>query len=282
MIKLCAFADEAGKELSTQIQALKRNNLSLLEIRTVDGISVSEFSIEQAKEYEKILSDNGISVWSIGSPLGKVDISVDWKNYMNTVKHVLELANVFKTDKIRMFSFYNAYSEKNKVMEYLGEMVETAKKYGVNLYHENEKEIYGDNAERNIEILDNVKGIKSIYDPANYLQVGESAENTLSLLHYRADYFHIKDVIVETGELVPAGYGDGKLDKVVEMIKDDKVLTVEPHLAIFDEYGKIDNTEMKNKFKFSSNAVAFDTAVDSIKNILVREGYKESGDKFIR
>lgn len=282
MIKLCAFADEAGKSIGEQIAALKKNNISLIEIRTVDGVNVAEFTESAAAEYKRQLDDSGIKVWSVGSPLGKVDINVDWQEYAETVRRVCGLANILGTDKIRVFSFYNAYNEREKVLSYLTKMVRIGSEYGVALYHENEKDIYGDNAERNVDILDNVKGIRSVYDPANYLQVGESAEHTLSLLHGRADYFHIKDVITETGELVPAGYGDGRIKELADMIKGDKVLTLEPHLAVFEGYMKIDNTEMKNKFVFPSNGVAFDTAVISLKNILNKIGYKETGDKFVR
>ena len=62
MIRLCAFSDEAGNSLKEQIEALKSNSISLMELRSID------ITIEEAK---------GISVWSIGSPIGKVDIEVE-------------------------------------------------------------------------------------------------------------------------------------------------------------------------------------------------------------
>ena len=46
-----------------------------------------------------------------------------------------------------------------------------------------------------MDVLDNVKDLRCVYDPANFLQSGEKADKTLALLHNRADYFHIKDVI---------------------------------------------------------------------------------------
>ena len=39
MIRLCAFSDEAGSSLEEQIAALKRNNISLMELRSIDSIS---------------------------------------------------------------------------------------------------------------------------------------------------------------------------------------------------------------------------------------------------
>ena len=282
MIKLCAFSDEADESLIGQLKALNDNNIPYMEVRGIDGESVIDFTLEKAKEYNRIINDNGVSVWSVGSPLGKIDINDDFVSYIDKVKHVCELANIFNTQRIRMFSFYNAYNEKNKVIDYVSQMVEIAKEFNVFMCHENEKDIYGDVADREIEILDVVKGLRCVYDPANFIQSGEKADKTLALLHHRADYFHIKDVIESTQEIVPAGYGDGNINKLVADIKDDKVLTLEPHLTVFSGYSNLDKTEMKNKFVFETPRAAFDAAVNAIKVILNNNGYKEVKGEFIK
>ncbi len=225
MIVLSGFSDEASSDLKRQIEALRRNHIGYTELRSIGGKNVSEFSESECKSYAKELSDGGIKVWAIGSPLGKTEISVNFVGYLETVKRVCGMANILGTDKVRVFSFFNAYEEKERVFEYLNEMAETAERFGVTLYHENEKEIYGDRSERVLEIMENVKKLKYVYDPANYLQVGEEADKTLSLLHKKTDYFHIKDLSA-TGELVPAGCGEGKIDKLVEMLTGDKVRQV--------------------------------------------------------
>lgn len=280
MIRLCGFSDEASDDLQGQIDALKRNGIYLMELRSVDKKNVADFSVNEAKNHKKLLDDNGVAVWSIGSPLGKVDVQVNFDEYIDKVKHVCELACTLGSDKIRMFSFFNAYGEKNKVFDYLSQMVEVGKTFGVGMYHENEKEIYGDTFKRVMEIQHNVNGLKYVYDPANYLQVGDDANQTIDAMHATTDYFHVKDVVQATGELVPAGYGDGQIQRIVEKITDDKVLTLEPHLALFSAYGQIDNSEMKHKFRFDTNAEAFDFAVKSLKEILAKAGY-HSDDKGI-
>ena len=281
-IKLAAFADEADGSLLGQIAALNNNGVYALELRTVAGKNVADFTASESKEYFKSLSDNGISVWSIGSPLGKVNIDVDFNAYLDKVKRVCETANIFNAKKIRTFSFFNAYGERNRVMDYLSKMVEVACSFNVTLCHENEKEIYGDTADRVQDIMDNVKGLKFIYDPANYLQVGEDADFTLNKFHAVTEYFHIKDVIKATDELVPAGEGDGKIDKLVNMIDRDVTLTLEPHLAVFDAFKSIDNTQMKHKFHFKDNVEAFSAAVTALKNILLNSGYAENNGVFVK
>lgn len=282
MIRLCAFSDEAGSSLKEQIEALKRNNISLMELRSIDKKNVADFSLEEATKYQEEMEKNNIQVWSIGSPIGKVNIDVDFSEYLKKVEHVCKLAQIFKTDKIRMFSFFHAYEKEELVYSYLSEMVKVASKYGVTLYHENEKDIFGDIASRVDSIMKNVEGLKYIYDPANYLQCNELAINTLNLFHSKTDYFHIKDVISETGQLVPAGYGDGMIEELVRRIDSDKTLTLEPHLSLFDAYKTIDNTEMKHKFTYSSNNEAFDAAVNALKDILIKVGYKEENGVFVK
>ena len=282
MIKLCAFADEASVELDGQIEALIKNNIDLIELRGIDGVNVSKISLEDAEGYAARLNKAGIKVWAIGSPIGKIKLSDDVEAHMELLSHVCRLAKIFGTDKIRMFSFYEAYENEERVFSLLRRMVGIADSFDVKLYHENEKKIYGDTAERVLRIMENVEGLYYVYDPANFIEVGEDSAMTLDALHSKTDYFHIKDVIAAEHQLVPAGYGDGKIPQLIERISDDKVLTIEPHLKIFKGFSEIDGSEMKNRFVFNTNAEAFDAAVTAIKDQLIKCGYYEIKGGFIK
>ena len=281
-IKLCAFSDEADASLDGQIAALKRNNIPYMEMRNVDGKNVTELTLDEAKAVREKLDENGIQVWSLGSPLGKVDVDTDFDEYLKLVRHTCELAKTLGAQHIRMFSFFDAYEKKEKVFAQLNAMAEIAAEYGVCMCHENEKDVYGDTAARVQEIMKNTKGLEFIYDPANYLQCGEKADDTLDMFHATAKYFHIKDVKVESGALVPAGFGDGKIEELVARVTDDKTLTLEPHLAVFEGYSSIDKTEMKHEYEFKDANEAFDAAVCALKKILVGAGYQEIGDEFVK
>ena len=282
MIRLCAFADESADRIEGQIEALKRNGISLLEIRNVNGKNVMDLTDDEAKEIRSKLDEAGIKVWSIGSPIFKKDIALPEEAHLADARRGCELAKILGAENIRMFSFYNAETAHDKMLDLLKKIVVIGKEYGIKMCHENDKGLYGDNLARTKEILDATPGLYSVYDPANFLQVGEKAEDTLAALADRAYYFHIKDVVAETGELVPAGYGDGNLKGLVSRIKDDKVLTVEPHLKIFAGYVLNDKTVLKTKFHFESNAEAFDAAVAAIKKILVEVGYTEKEGVFVK
>ena len=284
MIKLAAFADEASSSLEGQIKALKRNGIEYIELRGINGKNISEITVEDAKKYAKTLSASGIKVWSIGSPIGKIDIRDYSEEYKEKFRHICRLAKIFGTDKLRIFSFYKAYEYEDRVFDALCELKEIAEREGIGLYHENEKEIYGDTVERVQKLMNNVKGLEFVFDPANYVEVGEDTQKALDALFDRTHYFHIKDVIASTGELVPAGYGDGRISELIARIPPNeyKVFTLEPHLAIFEGYTEIDNTEMKNKFHFETNDEAFDAAANALKSLLEAQGYKESNGGYIK
>ncbi|MBP5405459.1 MAG: sugar phosphate isomerase/epimerase [Clostridia bacterium] len=282
MIRLSAFADESDNSLEGQIAGLKRNGLSLLEIRNINGKNVMELTDEEAKAIRARLDEEGIKMWSIGSPIGKKDISISEEEHLADVRRGCELAKILGAENIRCFSFYNAETAHEKMLDLMKKTVAIGNEYGIRMCHENDKGLYGDNLARTKEVLDNTPGLYYVYDPANFIQVGEKAEDTLSQLADRAFYFHIKDVVAETGELVPAGYGDGDLLGLVSRIKGDKVLTVEPHLKIFAGYVLNDKTVLKTKFQFTNNVEAFDAAVSAIKKVLVQAGYREEGGVFVK
>lgn len=282
IIRLCAFADEAAESLEGQIAALQRNHIGYLEFRSVYGKNVKDITLAEAEAYQKRLAENKIKVWSIGSPLGKVDVRCDLSEYEKTARHIFRLANIFQTKRVRSFSFFNAYDDEEEVYARLRRLVEIGKEYGVTLCHENEKDVYGDTLKRVLDLKANVEGMAFVYDPANYLQVGERAEDTLRIAHGFSEYYHIKDVIVQTGELVPAGEGDGRIEELIRRIDGEKVLSLEPHLKTFSGYAAIDRTEMKNKYAFESGDDAFDAAANALKALIKKEGYKEINGGFIK
>jgi len=278
--RLCAFADEADQLLTGQIAAMQRNSISLLEIRGVDGENISVLSPAKVKEVAHLLTENGIAVWSIGSPTGKVKLCDDWNAHVDSFKGMLDAAAVFGTKAFRMFSFFDAQGEKNEVIDRLGTLCDIAKGYGVKLCHENEKGIFGDTPERTKELLDALPQLGGIFDPANFIQCGAEILPAWELLKDRIDYLHVKDALADS-TVVPAGYGLGHLDTIVPdfLSRNGEVLTVEPHLAEFTGLQGLekegDRTIVGSAlFSFRDNHEAFDTAVNSLKTILNKNGAK--------
>ena len=87
-LHIYAFADEASPRIDDQIKAMQRNGLQGLEIRNVDGENVSSISLDKAREVRKKLDDAGLITWSIGSPIGKIDIETgSFEAHLDSLRH---------------------------------------------------------------------------------------------------------------------------------------------------------------------------------------------------
>ncbi len=270
--KLCAFADEADKSIDGQISALKKNGIELLEIRGVDGKNISDISAEKAKEVRKKLDASGISVWSVGSPCGKADINGEAEKELDRFKHCLELGNLLGAKNIRIFSFYTPKGEADKytekVIERLSDFCDAAKNSGITLCHENEKGIYGDVAKRCLDILQALPDIRAVFDPANFVQCGEDTVKAWEMLHPYVEYLHVKDAFAD-GSIVPAGKGIGNFPYILERYA-GKVLTLEPHLKVFDGLAALEAGEKTkiSEYKYGSAGEAFTAAAEALRSLI--------------
>ncbi len=269
--KLAAFADEADGRISEQIKAMKDNGIDYLEIRGVDGENISDISCDKAKEVRRQLDAAGLGVWSLGSPYGKIGICDDFAAHLDKFRHGLELADILGAKHIRMFSFYVPSGDearyKDEVMSRLEQFIDAAKGSGIILCHENEKGIYGDIAARCEEIHKQFPQLKAVFDPANFIQCGQDTKEAWEKLSPYIEYMHIKDAMAD-GSVVPAGKGIGNLPYLLKEYR-GSVLTLEPHLSVFDGFDKLE-TEEKTKmgYCYPSSRAAFDAAVSALKELI--------------
>jgi len=276
--QLSAFADEASQVVLEQIAALKKNNVSLIELRGVDGTSVARLTDEQAKEARKKLDDAGLVTWSIGSPIGKIGIADDFEAHLDRFRNGLDVANALGAENMRMFSFFMPEGEdpaiyRDAVMERLARFVEVSKGSGVTLCHENEKGIYGDLAPRCLDILKTFPEIKGVFDPANFVQCGQDTLAGWEILKPYIKYMHIKAAL-PSGSVVPAGCGAGNVRAIVAdfIAAGGSDFSIEPHLASFAGLSDLEReshrSKVGNDFIYESNEAAFDAACTAFKALI--------------
>lgn len=277
-MKIYAFADEASGMIDLQIRAMKRNDLQGLEIRNVDGTNVSDISLEKAAEVRAKMDAAGLKVWSVGSPIGKVDITdANFQAHLQKFRHTLVIAKILGAENIRLFSFFIPKDQdpaiyRNEVIRRLKAFVSEAEGTGIDLCHENEKGIYGDNAARCLDIHQAVPELKGIFDPANFIQCGQDTLEAWKLLHPYIKYLHIKDALPD-GNVVPAGHGYGNVFAILSKFRAQggEDVTVEPHLAVFDGLKDLEQDAAGNhvgKFVYPSNDAAFDAACSALKQLI--------------
>ena len=272
-----AFADEASPSIDGQIAAMLRNHLEGLEIRNVDGQNVSDISADKAREVRRKLDDNGLVCWSIGSPIGKIEITDAFAPHLEQLKHTVEIAKILGAPNIRMFSFYMPKDQdpkayRSQVIDQVGQMLEAAGD-AVQLCHENEKGIYGDIPERCADLLTQLPDLVGVFDPANFVQCGVHPEAAWPALADRIRYLHIKDAMFADSSVVPAGHGDGHVADIVKAFLEtqDPHLTIEPHLMIFSGLSGLEHDGRRTlvgKFVYETNDQAFDAACSALREIV--------------
>ena len=249
MIRLSAFADEISPDLDEQIEILLQEQIRFIELRGVWGSNVLSLSDEQVSEIKIRLKASEIGVAAIASPIGKVPVDFPFEEHLKQVERALTLAQQLESRYIRIFSFYPPTSQpgadpasyRGEVIERLSEFTRRAEAVGVTLVHENEKDIYGDTIQRNVDIFQSIQQphLRSVLDPANYLQCQQipypdAYEATLPWL----DYVHVKDVTAD-GTLVPAGQGESKWEEILKRLRSDGYdgfLALEPHLKASGQF----------------------------------------------
>ena len=276
-IILSGFSDEIAPELDLQLAAIREWGFSHIELRAADGVNVSDFSTEKGKEVKNKLAGAGVSVSSIGSPIGKIGVEEDFAPHLEKLKRTLEIQKELGAPYLRMFSFYIPQGRaledfREEVLDRMGRMVEEAAAWDSVLLHENEKGIYGDNAPRCKELLEAFYGphFKAVFDFANFVQVGQQTLPAYELLKPYVEYVHVKDAQWGTGAVVPAGQGDGHVkDILTDLIGGGwkGFLSLEPHLTDFAGLAALEQDPQKRGSALDGKS-AWKLALDSLKEIL--------------
>ena len=278
---ISAFADESSDLLDGQIAALKRNGLCMIEPRSIEGNMVKKTD-EELVAIAAELKKNGISVSSLGSPIGKYSIDEPFEIHLAEFERALAACKILGTDKMRIFSFFvpqDRLSEcRDEVLRRMQVLLDMAKKAGVKLCHENEHKIYGQNPGEVTDLLASLPELRGIFDAANYVLDHQDPIKGYEATAPSFEYMHVKDAKTD-GTIVPVGMGDGRYDEVltrVDALTDRTViLTVEPHLKKFTGYASIDSRDMKHDLHFENSEESFDFAINSLKKMLTSLGYHE-------
>lgn len=254
--KISGFSDEISSDTTVQFEVLNKLGIKYFEPRGIDGKNISELSPAEATAFKKKMDKFGIKVSSIGSPIGKIKLSEDFSAHFELFKNVVATAKTLGTKYIRIFSFYHdgegwTDNERSEVLSHLKKMTAYACENDIILLHENEKDIYGDTAERCADLMQELycDNFKAVFDPANFVQCGEDTKNAYEKLNPYIEYMHIKDAMSASGTVVPAGNGDGNVEYILKKLFADGYngfLSLEPHLGSFEGLSALENSDIMN------------------------------------
>ena len=242
--KISGFSDEIASDIDTQFTVLNKLGIKYFEPRGINGKNISTLNDSEVLALKARMEEYGIKASSIGSPIGKIKITDNFEEHFEVFKRVVKTAKMLDTQYIRMFSFYHnggawTSEERADVIAKLDRMIDYAKENDVILLHENEKDIYGDTADRCLDLMETLgcDNFKAVFDPANFVQCHQDTREAYDKLQKYVAYMHIKDAKAADGSVVPAGHGDGNFDYLLIRLFAsgyDGFLSLEPHLGSFD------------------------------------------------
>lgn len=280
MLHLSAFADEISPDLDEQIRVCKANQVTHFELRGVYGKNVMDFDAGLRAEIKTKLAANGMGVISIGSPIGKVAIDRPWSEHFDRFKKAVEIAEYFQSPLIRLFSYYPAGGEgkgpldpiRDDVIDRFRQKVEYIEDHPVTLVHENEKGVFGDIGRRCADLMRAIDSpkLRCAFDFANFVQVGEKPQENWKLLKAYTAHIHIKDAKMGTGQVVPAGQGDGSIEAILLDAYSSGYrgfVSLEPHLKVAGHSHGETGPEL------------FKVGADALKDLCKRNGIPLAGNE---
>jgi len=240
---LSGFGDEIGPDPVVQFAVLQALGARHVEMRGAWDTNVVDLTDEHVEAFAAALDRWGMGVSAIASPIGKVNIVGDPDDELRRLARAIAVAHRFGTRYIRMFSFYrpegmSAQDARDPVLKHISALTRLAEREDVVLLHENEKDIYGDIPERVLDLIESVgsDALRMAWDSANFVQVGVAPfTDGYAMLRPHIEYLQVKDAVAATGEVVPAGEGDGQLLDTLTALRDDGYTgfaSLEPHLAL--------------------------------------------------
>lgn len=283
-IMISGFADEIAPELDKQLEVVRALGMQHICLRAADGKGIADYTLEEFQEQLlPRLNAAQVKISSLGSPIGKIDVDDEaaYEKQLAQLDTLCRICVAAECKYIRIFSFW--MKEKNPadwtetVLRKLRSFADVAAKYDVILIHENEKEIYGDTADRCKVILDSLASphFKAAFDFANFVQCGEDPARCWELLKEHVVYIHIKDAVSGNNENVVCGTGEGKIPQLLaQAIRQDGYegfLTLEPHLVLFDTLQSletVDASEVISENKAKDGAEGYEMQYNALCRIL--------------
>ncbi len=261
---ISAFGDEIHPDLEVQLDVLDQLGITSLDLRSVDGTNIIDLDDEKIDRIETAVTERGVTVPVIGSPVGKVDVTGgsersatrektdrdvgSFADQLSRLDRSIAIATRFDAPYVRVFSYYppdgdHPETHQDEIIRRMRQLVERAEAAGITLLHENVPGLYGNSPLLLRELVTAIDSpnFRVIFDAANFYKYGSKPypEALLQLVEY-VECVHIKDAIRRPNgavEMVPLGEGDIEIAAILRALDArgfDGWLSLEPHLSLAD------------------------------------------------
>ncbi len=251
---LTGFADEAASTIDGQIKATKALGWKFIESRNIEGVNLHDVPDAKFDEICGKLADAGIRVNCFGSAIANWAKSIEKPVDADIAeaKRAIPRMQRLGTKLIRIMSYppLKGRDMEDQMAEERFARLRTITKMfldaGLQPVHENCMNYGGQGAKYTLRILENVPGLKLVFDTGNPINTQDrdnpghrqSAWDFYRQVKEHVVYVHIKD-----GRPLPegktewcfCGEGDGSVERIVaDLLASgyDGGFSMEPHMAV--------------------------------------------------
>ncbi len=231
-MKLSVITDEIAPNLPKALEVVGEFPIDKVELRSLDGVNISEASWATLREARQVLQDSGVGVCSIASPVFKTNLFGTTvrgamhaaterppEAHLAILKQCIEVAQFFEAPLIRIFAFWRAGEltpeRKAQILPWLESAVRLAQEAGVVLALENEHACQVGTGTELAEVLSefDTPFLRGLWDPGNAFHLGESAEEGFALCQPYVVHIHVKDYVrLPEGSYRAVIVGEGAID----------------------------------------------------------------------
>ena len=254
---LTGFADEAGKDLATQIRATRELGWTNIECRNIDGKNIHDLSDADFDAASGQFQEAGITVNCFGSSIanwGK-QITDPFDSSLAETQRAIPRMQRLGTKLVRIMSFAVLKDRgpedqlEEERFRRVRELVRMFGDAGITAVHENCMNYGGMGYTYTLRLLENVPGLKLVFDTGNPIFTDDrskvapypkqSAYTFYRMVQEHVAYIHIKDGIWHAAEgktqFTYPGEGHGDVPEIVADLLGSGYaggISIEPHLAV--------------------------------------------------
>ena len=240
------IADEAGRDIETQIRAHQEIGWTHIEMRSVDGTNLTDLADADFERVQGLLREAGLRINCYASQLANWarPISGDFEIDLAELRRAIPRMQTTGTEFIRCMSYPNANpaweeSEwRGEVLKRLKTLAAMAADAGITLVHENCDGWGGLGPRQSLELLEAVgsEHLKLVHDTGNPIERGQDPFDYYEKTREQIAHVHIKDYVITDGKLQATfpGEGTGEVGRILEDLLDrgySAGISIEPHIT---------------------------------------------------
>jgi sugar phosphate isomerase/epimerase len=245
-VRYAGIGDEAAAGLGGQLEAVAALGWSGVELRTVGGVPLAELDRYAFDRVAGAVAGAGLRVVAVASRIGgwAGSIADEFDRDLAELDILARRCGTLGSRYVRIMSYPNAGLDeptwRRRVTVRVGVLAARAAEAGIVLLHENCAGWAGADAERALQLLDDVDSpaLGVLFDTGNGIEHGYCGYDMLARLVHRVAHVHVKDAVALPGggaQYTVPGQGQARVAECLRLLLAAGYIgawSIEPHLSL--------------------------------------------------